>query len=147
MIGPAHLVMMLWLGGAVCFASFMFIFAKFDPEGFAKLDVAPAMVVIATALWPYALVKAFQMIQQESQWRERRRVRFPEPPVDEPQGSPKLLILKEPGLVPPTPCSSCTAAHLKFEEETIALYQRQPKMCPSCQAGWDAWVKENAADG
>jgi hypothetical protein len=132
-IGPAHLILMFWLGGAVCFAAFMFIFAKFDPEGFDRLEVEPHVVVLATAVWPYALMRAFQMIQQETQWRERRRVHAPriQPPP------------------PPQPCATCLGHMKVWNDEHAKLMQehRPPEICAECLERFEAWRDKHDVPG
>jgi len=136
-IGPAHLFLMLWLGGAVCFASFILLFARFAPDDFEETGMTLPMIVVATMVWPYALLRAFQMIQQEAQWKERRRVRFPQP-------NPAHNGVLASDFPPSTPelCARCQAEHENVNRQVNELIKSLPPPCDDCTKKFSDWVKE-----
>lgn len=150
MIGPLHLVLMFWLGGAVCFAAVIVVTSIISPEKVEELGLTLAQLVIGTFLWPLALVQAYRFGVQDRAWRERRRVRMPDPPPTPmvldltASGKPEALVLRDPDAVLPVPCESCARARMEWEARMQELYQEQPELCAPCKREWKEWVSRHA---
>lgn len=139
MIGPFHLLLMLWLGGAVCFASFMHLFARHAPEEFGETGLTLPAMVIATLVWPFALIRAAQMVQQEMQWKERRRVRFP--PASSPGSQPNVLVIGDEIEVPEL-CAPCAREREQMNQKISDVIKTTPAPCDECQQRFANWTKQ-----
>lgn len=150
MITVAHLLLMFWLGGAVCLMGGLFVAAVMQAEKFEELELTVVQLFLMVVVWPVTLVQGYRFAQQDRQWRERRRVRIPDPPptpmaldFDE-SGTPRALVLRDLDAILPTPCESCVRARAEWDARNDELYKNQPKLCAPCMRDWKEWVAGNA---
>lgn len=129
MIGPFHLVLMFWFGGAVCFAGALLIGMVTHPERFEELGLTLPQMVVFTLVWPVALIQGYRMAQQEAHWNERRRVhqaREDPPP-------------------PPEPCTECFANMQSWDEAHAEFMREHPpqRICAECLKGFEEWREKH----
>lgn len=121
-----HLLMMLWLGGAIAVTYVLYAFARLKPEEFEEAGLDSAMSLFAVIFWPYSMFRAVQMIQQEVAVREAR-------------SQPSASDFIHPQVTaPPQVCSHCALAQQEAcEKANKALSDFQ--FCEDCAVKMKTW--------
>jgi len=128
-----HLLLMLWLGGAITITYFLYAFARVQPEEFEDSGLAGTAAIIAIIFWPYAMFRAVQLVEQEINWRQRQA-----------KHEPKLEAVPIPP--PPPVCSHCMQNQQEACEranKALASFQ----YCEDCAIKMKAWREESWGDG